>query len=525
MKILLIIPNYGNKQTYFMPLGLLYISSYLKSLGYEVHCLNLNHYPKEKLKETLCYESFDVIGTGGLFIHISPIRFIIQTARRCSPKSKVILGGAIASADTEFILNEVKPDYCVIGEGEHTFGYLLEALQNDSDPRQVTGLAFKENGLIVQTPPTPLVKDLNTLPYPDYEGFEYEHFLKNFSENKRIGYIISTRDCTSKCTFCFRIMGGSYRVRSIDNLLGEIRYLINRYNINELILMDDMFSAHRDRIVEFCRAIKPLNIPWECQFRVTSVDDGLLGIMKDAGCHIVGYGFESGSPKVLKSMKKGINLQQIERAIRGNIKAKLTLQANFIFGDPVETCETMKETINFTRKFQNISMGYGFIIPYPGTKLYYKLIREEKLKDRLKFHEDPGHKIYNMTSLSDIDFLYMWRRVKVENYLRKQKCLGKILKLKKIKKNYYSVNIRCHLCQGVNEDFLFSHSNCVVCKHCYQRTFIDLTDIRFLRFDKIIYKLYYIYIMRVITLTPQVHRILCPIASLAKMLRNILKGK
>ena len=231
-------------------------------------------------------------------------------------------------------------------------------------------------------------------------------------------------------------MGGSYRVRSIDNLLGEIRYLINRYNINELILMDDMFSAHRDRIVEFCRAIKPLNIPWECQFRVTSVDDGLLGIMKDAGCHIVGYGFESGSPKVLKSMKKGINLQQIERAIRGNIKAKLTLQANFIFGDPVETCETMKETINFTRKFQNISMGYGFIIPYPGTKLYYKLIREEKLKDRLKFHEDPGHKIYNMTSLSDIDFLYMWRRVKVENYLRKQKCLGKILKLKKIKKKH-----------------------------------------------------------------------------------------
>jgi len=161
-------------------------------------------------------------------------------------------------------------------------------------------------------------------------------------------------------------MGGNeknknFRIRSISNFIKEIEFLVDKYNINELDLLDDMFAANKNRLFEFCEMIKPLKLPWQCQMRVNVADIDLLKTMKDAGCCLISYGFESGSPRVLKSMRKGISTEQIERAIEANLKAKITIQGNFIFGDPAETIETMKETIKFARKYKSLFLGFGMV--------------------------------------------------------------------------------------------------------------------------------------------------------------------
>ena len=177
------------------------------------------------------------------------------------------------------------------------------------------------------------------------------------------------------CTFCFRLMGRGYRVRSIDNVMNEINYLVHNYKINELNIFDDMFSADKPRVLEFCKRIKAYNIRWSCQLRVNIASEELLKAMKDSGCYLISYGFESGSGQILKSMEKNITVEMIENAVNLTKKNKIEIQGNFIFGDPAETIETMKITIKFIKRvFKTTLVWIGFIVPYPGTILYEKFI-------------------------------------------------------------------------------------------------------------------------------------------------------
>jgi len=140
----------------------------------------MNHHRSQELIGLLQDNCFDVVGTGGHFIHLPVIKSLIKITRQYNPNAKIVLGGGIASTDFEFIFQELKPDFLVVGEGELTTDTLLQALKNNTDLHKVTGIVFKENGNIIKTPPTPLISDLDTLPFPDYEGFEYRYYLDNF---------------------------------------------------------------------------------------------------------------------------------------------------------------------------------------------------------------------------------------------------------------------------------------------------------------------------------------------------------
>ncbi|MDO8662358.1 MAG: radical SAM protein [Candidatus Omnitrophota bacterium] len=495
-----------------MPVGIMYVSAYLKQQKHDVICLNQNHYPAGRLKELLQEMPFDVVATGGLFVDIVICQNVIRTVREYDPNIKVILGGAIASADPEFIMGELKPDFLVIGEGERTADLLLKALENRTSLRQVNGIGFIEEGKLVKTPPTSLIKDLDTLPLPDYEGFEYNDYLDRVSSRNpqlcsirgndhmvRMAPVFSSRDCVAKCTFCYRLMGGKYRLRSIRNVIREIHYLVDRYKVNEISVLDEMFVTGKDRIQEFCEAIKPLGIPWQCQSRVTAVNDEILIMMKESGCYFISYGFESGSPTVLKSMRKGVSPESMERAIRSTQKARMAIQGNFIFGDPAETMATARETIQFSRKFERLFLGYGFIFPYPGTELYSRLVLQGKMPDRRLFYECPGHKFYNMTNLSDIDFQVLVMKVRVEQFRRNLLSSGKILSLKKKEKGWYLIDFRCHHCGGDNPGCLMESSgkNIIICKYCYQRNGFDRADIRFGDARAFIKKILFFYVMSI----------------------------
>ena len=187
MEILVVVPKYDpntgkRKSSYFLPLGIMYISSYLKKKGFSVHCLNLNHYEDSKLEQNLQENKYDVICTGGLFTEIVPITAVINTTRRVQPEAKIILGGALASGDPEFTLENLRPDFLVLGEGEVIVVNLVTAIKNKSDFNEVNGIAFLRNGEFFKTSfQEQLISDLDNHPYPDYEGFEFDRFLDHHS--------------------------------------------------------------------------------------------------------------------------------------------------------------------------------------------------------------------------------------------------------------------------------------------------------------------------------------------------------
>ena len=492
MRLLLVVPRYypdweKNKTFYLLPWGLMYISSYLKEKGFEVHVLNQNHYGPNKLAETLNQNSFDAVLTGGLQVHLQQVKRIVDIVRNHDPHILTIVGGPMATSHAELVVESLGIDYAVLGEGEEVCFNLLNALRNGEDVSGILGIAYKENGKVIETPEAPRIADLDALPFPDYESFEFDHYLEHYEfENQmevvtpgvRMAYIAGSRDCPAKCTFCFRTMGGEYVVRSVDNVIEEINFLMDRYGINQIELSDEIFSVNKRRVYEFCDKIEKLNIPWTCQIRVNMINEALILRMKEAGCILISYGLESASPAILKSMQKGIKVEQIETAIQATRKAQVTIQGNWIFGDPDETPETVRETLDFNRKYRDYCIHLDVLLAYPGTPMYFDALEKGLVEDRIEFfetgHNEHGEPV-NVTSMTEDDFYALRKKLLLE--ARATSVFGEILKIKEISGGKFNVSAICPFCEFHNEDMIVVKRAYgmipFACRCCYQRFKID----------------------------------------------------
>lgn len=329
MNILFITPRYVEKgQSYEFYFGLAYVSAYVKKCGFDIQCLNTNHYDLT-IEEILSYHLFtnniDVICTGGMSLHYHKINEILNAAKKLNPDIITIVGGAIVTSDPTLAMENMQIDYGVIGEGEIVTTNLLSTLQNSGDIKEVCGITYRDNGKIVVTEPAPYIKDLDILPMPDYERFEYGEYIKLIKPSQnyyttildevRPAHISTSRSCPYGCTFCYHPLGNKYRQRSLNNVFEEIDYLVENYNINLLFILDELFSFNKERMYEFAARIKKYNIMWSPQLRVDEVDKDILKALKDSGAYIISYGIENASNTILESMKKHITIEQIENAL------------------------------------------------------------------------------------------------------------------------------------------------------------------------------------------------------------------
>lgn len=365
MKLLIVVPRSGTGDLsadyrYLFPLGLAYISSVLKKAGHDVDCLNLNHCEgsvKELMNRYLSKKQYGYVLTGGLSTSYKQIKLVSDAVYALDHGVGLILGGGLISSEPELMFNTLQPNYIVIGEGEKTICELLECLENKGDTENIAGIGYRNNqGKFICTKPQTPIDDLDSIPYPDFEGFEFDKYLDRMRPNDQYFYdlfdyprvypIVCSRSCPFLCTFCFHPVGNKYRQRSINSIIDELSIMVKKYRINTIAIYDELFSNNRDWLYEFCRRFKQIaaelswECRWSCQMRVDKLDDEMLKTMKDAGCYMVSYGFESYSLIVLKSMRKYITPAQIDRAVNSTLKHNLSIQANFIFGDRAETVQT-----------------------------------------------------------------------------------------------------------------------------------------------------------------------------------------
>jgi radical SAM superfamily enzyme YgiQ (UPF0313 family) len=273
--------------------------------------------------------------------------------------------------------------------------------------------------------------------------------------------------------------------------MDELSIMVLRHRINMVEIYDELFSFNIERVYEFCSKFKQLasTLPWEiswgCQLRVDHLDEHLLDIMKDAGCYMISYGFESASPIILKSMKKHITPHEIEKAIKITLERKISLQANFIFGDVAETMATAEETLTFWKKYCYTGILLGFIYPCPDSQLYRYCIEKGIIRDKLNYIQSHFFDIYNMTQLSEREFF----KLRVEVYktsLQYSPCSTPL------KVGADSITVTCPHCDAVNEykNFDITHDNydmyllspsryffnkMVYCRSCRLRFFIRST--------------------------------------------------
>lgn len=485
--ILLVIPKYHltNKADYQynFPLGLGYISAVLKKQGHNVDCLNLNHLngkTEELVFRKLNRKKYDFVCSGHTGIGYTAIEHILKAVNSHPSKPKTIIGGALITSEPGLMLKALHPDFIVIGEGEITIIELLNCLEKKGNLEKVKGIGYLKNKKPFFTKKRELVKDLDSLPLPDFEGFGFEEKLKNQSNSyflygefdyPRSYPILASRGCAFHCTFCYHSLGG-YRERKIESVIKELEIAIKKYKINAIEIYDDLFSVKRERVYQFCKEIKklikktPWKVKWTCQLVVRGVDKKLLQTLKDAGCTVVGFGFESYSEKVLKSMKKPITPEQIDNVIKLSREVGIGVQGNFIFGDVAETKETAYKTLNYWKKITK-GIGYvpldssiriGFIQPYPGSAIYHHCIKKGIIKDKLSFIKNKmAHTNWiNMTDkMTDNEILQL--KKDIVEARRKYARYVIPLKIKKMSKERYKVKVKCPFCHQI-----INYENCPI---------------------------------------------------------------
>ncbi len=508
MRVLLVVPrtvgvSYGYTN---FPIGIAYISSSLKQAGHDVTILNLNDYYapifnpaiiEMMIRRRIAVFNPRIVATGGLSAQYDSIHAIIGSSKRIQHDIVTIIGGGCVSSEPELIMNNINADFGVIGEGEETIVELLERMESGrTDFETVHGIVFKKNGQLVTTSSRKPIENLDTVPLPDYEGINIRTFLDRQTltdqdihpyNQPRVFELAASRSCPFKCTFCFHPVGDRYRKRSIDSVISEIDLLVQKYNVNYILLNDELFASDKKWLIAFCERIKKYEVKWQAQIRVDIVDEELILLLKDAGCIYISYGLESASPTILKSMRKKITLEQIENALALTKKHDILIQGNFIFGDRAETVETMVETLNWWFKHREYRINLSQLIPYPGTALYHYAIEQNLFKhDRIEYMKNgcKGLNQINLTKLPD-DVYWNMLNVIIGNLRPGNFKPGKIESCKlegcdPYQGYFYSVRIQCPYCNE-SIDYFPIHSKYVKhnlktyrdfgfgCRHCNQR--------------------------------------------------------
>ena len=505
VRILIIIPRFnlrlGKKhRPSVIPIGLAYISSVLKHNGYEVDFLNLYVYDRSidgLIRETLQKKEYNYILTGGLSAHYSVVKECVDSVRKYAPFSRVILGGGIISSQPDLMFKGLQPDYIVIGEGELTILELLKYLEENGDVNEVDGIGYRgPKDSLVLTNPRKAIGDLDSLPLADYEGLGLDDILENTFPSKNYAYdlvdfpraypLLASRSCPYLCTFCFHPIGNKYRQRSIPNIIDEIAFAIKRYKINIIDIYDELFSNDRKRVYDFCSQIKqlskdaPLEIKWNCQMRVDTIDEELIEKMKYAGCYLIQLGLESYSPIVLRSMRKKITPQQIDSALKTARRLNMTIQGNFIFGDVSETKETAYATLNYWKNNHDLFGGgisLDFIQPYPGTALYKHALRKGIIRDEINFVEERIFETINITdAMTGKEYNQLLRDL-IDARFRLSKYQRPLL----VKENngIYETHVKCPYCNVISiyKNYIPPgiHSyqkNDICCRNCRMRFYV-----------------------------------------------------
>jgi len=389
MKILLVNPPC--RIPTHIPLGLGYIASVLRADGHHVTLMDLNaeNRPFPEIEKELERIDCGLIGIGGLTTTYKFVKEFSSLVKKIKPKVKIMAGNMVSSAHPKLLLDNSEIDICVFDEGEETVRELANKIAKSRDTDNVKGIFFKKNQEVLFSAPRERIKDLDKLPFPAWDLFAIDIYANNVMNNsygKKSINVSTVRGCPFKCVYCSRPFGSRVYMRSSESIVSEIKALKARYNIQYIAFSDDLFILKRQRVMDLCDILikERVNIEWAASGRVNLVDRALLRKMRKAGCRALGYGFESGSQKILDIMKKGADIAQAERAIELTRKAKISVEGAFMFGMIGETEETINETVEFIKRTDLDINRLFYTTPYPGTPLYDMA----KKKNRIPEDED-----------------------------------------------------------------------------------------------------------------------------------------
>ena len=407
-----------------LPIGLGYIATAIKNAGFSCDIMDLvAHYKtNEEIEEFFQNNSYDVVAMGCIVTGYKYIKYLSNVIKTNAPQTRIIVGNTVAQSIPDILLLNNPIDIGVMGEGDQTIVDLLKCIKESGDLKKVQGIFYREDGKIHYTEQRPMIKDIDSIPSPDWNLFDVEIYIKNLSESVneplppiprdkiRAITINTARGCPFKCTFCYHIFRDSkYRHRSPDSIINEMQLYKDLYGINLFIFNDELSFFSLKQAEQFADTLlqKKLNFFWTAECRgnlfATKEDLRIAQKLKDAGCLSMAFSLESAEPEILKWMNKGLMPEDFSKQVKILKQAGIPSLTSVVIGYPNETEDSIRKTLNFCLD-NNIYPSVGYLLPQPGSEMYQYSVDNGLITDEEDYFLTMGDRQdlrINMTKLSD----------------------------------------------------------------------------------------------------------------------------
>ncbi len=416
------------------PLGLLYVAAYAEDRGRTVHVMDVNaerlHF--EDIERFAADHQPDWVGMTAVTAQIINTHRIAGIIKRVSPRSKVVIGGVHATAMPDEVLRDDSVDFVIRGEGEIPFFELVSA----KAPETIGGLSYRGGNPLQPIRHNQLaepLQDLDALPTPAYHLICFDLYKPAVGAYRRLPSInmTMTRGCPGKCTFC-NSAETALRTRSAEHVVNEIQKLQVRYGIREVSFYDDTLTIFKPQVARMCELIveRGIDLTWSCFARTDCVSPPLLAKMRAAGCHQILFGIESADPDILRNIRKPIDIEQTRKAVRMVQDAGIAVRAAFMFGNPGETVETMRRTIDFAKHLDPDIALFNITTPYPGTQMF-EWARKNGYLRTLDWNDyDLANSVLELPTVSSAEINRMYKIAYREFFFRPSYLFRRLFKMR-----------------------------------------------------------------------------------------------
>ena len=363
---------------------------------------------------------------------------VLQVAKDILPNITTIVKGAhFLTSNTDVLYKYRTLDLVIVGEAEITLKEILKG----KDYSKIKGLCYRDGFVAKFTGKRPFIQDLDKLPFPARHLVNNDLFKR--PDNNKVQAIIKvSRGCPHHCFFCLAtpVSGAKVRVRSVENIIAEIKECVETYKITNFLFWADLFNADREWTMDLCEKIieSGLEITWSSNTRADTADDEMAELMYQSGCRLVSIGVESGSQYILDKIGKKITIDEIRDTVKIFKRAKIKVYNYFVIGLPWDDEDTVEDTIDFAIELDSDFVSFYTATPLPGTRFCKYALEKSLLDEKSSFEGAYFEPVVNTHFLTKERILELHKQAIKRFYLRPMFILRSILNIRSIAelKNY-----------------------------------------------------------------------------------------
>ena len=393
MRLLLLRPN-SRSFSAVPPIGLLSLASYIHHHSH--HAVSIfdglvkNSSDRDIIKIVSELKP-EVVGISGMTIDRLGCHHTAALIKRAFPHIKIVIGGAYVTSDPVNAFENLAFDYAVLGEGEIAALNLLNTLEDNGNLDTLPGIACRKNGSLSQISRAEFIKDLNSLPIKAWDLIDLNDYFYNKKrpstlnlhiKSRRNVPLFTSRGCPFACSFCHNMFGQKFRSLSPENVISEIVYLKERWDVEEFEIVDDIFNYNVNRAMKIARGIIDLGLKLNFSFpnglRADLMTKELVDLLHKMGTYRICYAVETASPDTQKEIGKRINMEKSRQIIEYTADKNISVGVSYILGFPGETEDQARQTIDLAMTFKSSTASFFYLNPYPGTKIHALAVKQNR---------------------------------------------------------------------------------------------------------------------------------------------------